>query len=57
MAGTAGERLHGLVNEQTVDAVLVAIDQALTVRDHPCPLRGQAAAWPVDTDRCPVADA
>jgi hypothetical protein len=30
MAGTARERLHGLVNEQTVDAVLDAIDQALT---------------------------
>ena len=29
MAGTAGERLHGLVNEQTVDAVLDAIDQTL----------------------------
>jgi hypothetical protein len=27
MAGPAGERLHGLVNEQIVDAVLDAIDQ------------------------------
>ena len=29
MVGTAGERLHGLVDEQTVDAVLDAIDRAL----------------------------
>ena len=29
MAGTDGGRLHGLVDEQTVDAALDAIDQAL----------------------------
>ena len=45
------------VADQISDAVLDAIDQALTVRDRPCPSRRQAAAWPVDTDRCPVADA
>jgi hypothetical protein len=40
MAGTAGERLHGLVNEQTVDAVLDAIDQALIAATE-CEQRGQ----------------
>lgn len=40
MAGTAGERLHGLVNEQTVDAVLAAIDQALIAATE-CEQRGQ----------------
>jgi hypothetical protein len=40
MAGTAGERLHGLVNEQTVDAVLDAIDQALIAATG-CEQRGQ----------------
>jgi hypothetical protein len=29
MAGTDGERLHGLVDDQTVHAALDAIDQAL----------------------------
>jgi hypothetical protein len=29
MAGTDGERLHGLVDEQTVHAALDAIDEAL----------------------------
>jgi hypothetical protein len=44
MAGTAGERLHGLVNEQTVDAVLGAIDQALEqalIAATECEQRGQ----------------
>lgn len=44
MAGTAGERLHGLVNEQTVDAVLDAIDQALEqalIAATGCERRGQ----------------
>jgi hypothetical protein len=44
MAGTAGERLHGLVNEQTVDAVLDAIDQALEqalIAATECEQRGQ----------------
>jgi hypothetical protein len=40
MAGTAGERLHGLVNEQSVDAVLDAIDQALIAATE-CEQRGQ----------------
>jgi hypothetical protein len=40
MAGTAGERLHGLVNEQTVDAVLDAIDQAMIAATE-CEQRGQ----------------
>jgi len=40
MAGTAGERLHGLVNEQTGDAVLDAIDQALIAATE-CEQRGQ----------------
>ena len=40
MAETAGERLHGLVDEQTVDAVLDAIDQALIAATE-CEQRGQ----------------
>ena len=40
MAGTAGERLHDLVNERTVDAVLDAIDQALIAATE-CEQRGQ----------------
>jgi hypothetical protein len=40
MAGTAGERPHGLVNGQTVDAVLDAIDQALIAATE-CEQRGR----------------
>ena len=44
MAGTTGERLHGLVDEQTVDGVLDAIDQALEqalIAATECEQRGQ----------------
>jgi hypothetical protein len=44
MAGTAGERLRGLVNEQTTDAVLDAIDQApeqALIAATECEQRGQ----------------